>query len=65
LAGGGQWETVSSPVCRRLFFSFDITRGGVVDWGVVTAGAGVGSGSDLVTGNSDLTLTQSPSLACV
>jgi len=65
LAGGGQWETVSSPVCRRLFFSLDITRGGVVDWGLVTAAAGVGSSSDLVTGNSVLTTTQSASLACI
>lgn len=64
LAGGGQWETGSSPVCRRLFFSLDITRGGVVDWGVVTAAAGAGCGSDLGTGNSVLTPTQSASLAC-
>ena len=65
LVGGGQWETGSSPVWRRLFFSLDVTRGGVTDWGVVTAAAGVGSGSDLVTGNSVLTPTQSASLACV
>jgi hypothetical protein len=65
LAGGGQWEAGSSPVCRRLFFSVDVTRGGVVDCGVVTAAAGVGSGSGLLTGNSGLTLTQSASLACV
>ena len=37
----------------------------MVDWGVVTAVAGVGSGSDLVTGKSVLTPTQSASLACV
>lgn len=67
LVGGGQWEAValvgSSPVCRRLFFSPDVIRGGVEDGGVVAAVTGTASISALL-GTSVFTLIVSAPLAC-
>jgi hypothetical protein len=75
LVGGGQWEegvtAGSSPVCRRLFFSLDVTWGGVEEGGVTAAAADVGTVavtglcSTLSSGASVFTHADSAFLVCV